>query len=162
MKTYHRPSVKVIATVFIAFTVISLSLLIYALITENWFAFIGMTVFWVLFGGFLTFIWFYESRSILELTGTEIRFFYKTFSKSKELNGLNRKGLVIRFDAIEEIDIVTFRGDWLIAANTKHLVFRWKDGREAQVYLYHFGNGPEKEIIERLEKRVKTSRHTLP
>lgn len=156
-KTYRRPSVKVVAMIFIAFTVVMISLLIYALITANDFAVVGIPFIWAWIGGILSIAWYYENRGILQLSDTEIRFYYKLFSNSKEMNGFNKKGLVIRFEAIEAIDIVMIPGDWFILADTKQLVIRWKDGRVVYAYLYHFGKKQESEIIEYLAAHVKTN-----
>jgi hypothetical protein len=151
----------VVSVIIIFFTLFLIPAFIYALITDNIFAIVGLPLFWLLISGILLIPWYYESRGILQLSDHEIRFFYKLFSKSKDLNGFNRKGLVIHFNEIESIDIVTIPGDCCITATARQLIIRWKDGRMALAYLYHFGKKQEKEIIDILVARVRTNQKSL-
>lgn len=154
MKVYKRK--KSVLAFGITSAVIHLLYLVLAiifLINKDYGIFIALSIFWVFIGGLFTFIVVYESKSIFVIDDDKIIFHYKVFSKSKELRGLNRKGLMIKFDDIQNIRVDEFKGDGLFIATTKSIHFDLKDKRSFDAYFHHYGKQQEKEIHSILTNR---------
>jgi len=107
-------------------------------------------------GGIFLFAAISEYRSYLEIDSDKIVFHYMVFSKDKGLRGLNRKGLPIYWKDVSAIRANLVKGDHIQSADTVFVTFLLRDMRLFETTFFHFGKDMERDILSKIEDRMKT------
>lgn len=110
----------------------------------------------VMFGALLLFAAWSEYRSTLQLDDEGMKINYRVFSKSKELN---KAGVYLPYDQISQIRKTLRPGDGYNSADCFRYIVKLKDGRELELYLYHFRK-QEESICRSLSRRVPMQQFT--
>lgn len=97
-----------------------------------------------------------EYRSTIELDDVGMKINYRVFSKSKELN---KAGVFLPYDRISHIRKALRPGDGYNTQDCFLYTVKLTDGRELELYLYHFKN-QEEAICRSLSQRVTVQRFT--
>lgn len=95
-----------------------------------------------------------EYRGSIEIDDQKVKFNYRLFSKTKELN---KSGVEIPFSQIEAITKAYRPGDGIVGSDCFLYTIHLTGKKQAEVYLYHFSKA-EDHIFKILCERVRAKR----
>lgn len=118
------------------------------------YVFLIVLFFPTLLGVLFAIIAYIEYRGSIELDNEKVKFNYRLFSKSKELN---KSGITLYYSDIRHIKKTYIQGDGIISKD--HIIYTicLTNNTKVDVYLHHFGKD-EETIISAISERLRTKK----